>query len=111
MRVSTTALFLLLALTVAPALHAADAPAPPAPSDAKLTATEVAPWREDLAFMATEMERRHKHLFHTTTRDAFAAQVAALDRALPDGGRHDAIVGLMRLAASVGDGHTNVSPL
>ena len=111
MRSPMHALLLLLALAGAPSLHAADAPAPPAPSDAKLTPADVAAWREDLAFMAAQMEQRHKNLFHTVSRETFHAQVAALDRALPDGGRHDAIVGLMRLAALVGDGHTNVSPL
>lgn len=68
-------------------------------------------WREDLRFMADRMERRHKNLFHTVSRKAFAAAVAELHARIPAMQRHEIIVGFMRIAAMVGDGHTNVSPL
>jgi hypothetical protein len=96
-----------LALCLAQPALALSAPAAP-PAAASPTAAQ---WREDLAFMAREMERRHKNLYHTVSREAFAAAVADLDARLPAMQRHEAIVGLMRIAATVGDGHTNVSPL
>ena len=98
----------LLLLAYATAVSAADvSPGATTP----LTPAEAAAWREDLAFMAAQMKQRHKDLFHTTGEAEFDAAVAALHAAIPRGGRHDAIVGLMRIAALVGDGHTNVSPL
>src|SRR5215210_4927020 len=33
----------------------------------RLDSVQVAAWREDLAFMAREMERRHRNLYHTVS--------------------------------------------
>jgi hypothetical protein len=79
-----------------------------APSAPELTAEQ---WRADLKFMAQQMERRHKNLYHTVSREQFAAAVTELDARIPSLQRNEIIVGMMRLAAMVGDGHTNVSPL
>ena len=87
----------------------------PAVAPAKLTAPAPAltaeQWRADLHVMAQEMERRHKNLYHTVTRERFAGAVADLDARIPSLERNQIIVGMMRIAAMVGDGHTNVSPL
>ena len=83
---------------------------PPAPAAAVRTPT-AEQWRDDLRFMAREMERRHKNLYHSVSRETFVAAVADLDARIPSLRRHEVIVGLMRIAAMVGDGHTNVSPL
>ena len=82
------------------AVAAADAPR-------NLTSAQ---WREDLNFMASEMKRRHKNLYHTITQQQFDAAVAELDRAIPSLKRNEIIVGMMRIAAMVGDGHTRVDP-
>src|SRR5215216_2699429 len=71
---------------------------------------EAEKWREDLRHMAREMEARHKNLFHTTTRDQFEGAVRKLNERIPALARHQIIVELARIAASVGDGHTNVAP-
>lgn len=98
-----------LALCLAqPAL--AQTPTTPVAAPAIRTPT-AEQWRDDLRFMAREMERLHKNLYHSVSREAFAAAVAELDARIPALQRHEVIVGLMRLAAMVGDGHTNVSPL
>jgi hypothetical protein len=65
-------------------------------------------WREDLRFMAAEMRARHKNLFHATTRDEFEAAVNKLHERIPTLARHEIVVELMRLVASVGDGHTHM---
>ena len=73
------------------------------------TAT-VRQWREDLAYLARELPRRHKNLFHTMRREQFDSALAALDRKLPTLARHQVIVEIARIVALVGDGHTNVAP-
>lgn len=65
-------------------------------------------WREDLRFMASEMRARHKNLFHATTREEFDAAVGRLHERIPKLARHEILVEMMRLAASVGDGHTHM---
>ncbi|MEA3017706.1 MAG: hypothetical protein QOI38_2428 [Sphingomonadales bacterium] len=100
----------LAALCIALAAPAALAQ-PAAPAPAAAPALTAAQWREDLRVMAAEMELRHANLYHSVSREAFAAAVADLDARIPSLQRHEIIVGMMRIAALVGDGHTNVSPL
>jgi hypothetical protein len=85
-----------------PAAPAAHAPAQP------LSASQ---WRDDLAYMVQGMEARHPDLYHSVSRGEFGAAVERLHARIPGLQRHEVIVELMRLAALVGDGHTNVSPL
>lgn len=84
-------------------------PAGNAPA-AAVSRAEAERWREDLRHAAREMEARHKNLFHTTTRAQFEAAVRRLHERIPALARHQIIVELARIAASVGDGHTNVAP-
>lgn len=60
--------------------------------------------------MAAELERRHANLYHDVTRERFQAAVAELRAHIPTLQRNQIIVGMMRLAAMVGDGHTRVDP-
>ena len=103
MRIRIAAAFAtaLLALSVT---GAAAQPGKPAP---ELTANQ---WREDLRFMAAELQRRHANLYHHVSREAFERAVAELDRQIPSLPRNRIIVGMMRIAAMVGDGHTRVEP-
>lgn len=71
---------------------------------------EAEKWREDLRHMAREMEARHKNLFHTTTREQFEGAVRKLNERIPTLARHQIVVELARIAATIGDGHTNVAP-
>jgi tetratricopeptide (TPR) repeat protein len=100
------------ALLCALVLCAAPAPARGAGQSigGAVSQAEAERWREDLRYMAREMEARHKNLFHTTTREQFYAAVKRLDERIPALARHQIIVELMRIVASVGDGHTNLSP-
>ncbi|WP_156885815.1 hypothetical protein [Massilia niastensis] len=74
---------------------------------AQLTAQQ---WREDLEVLARAMPARHRNLFHTMTREQFNAAVAALDARIDSLPRHKIIVEMARIAAMVGDGHTNIAP-
>lgn len=72
---------------------------------------EAVKWRADLRYMAQEMPKRHKNLFHTMTRDQFEAAVNRLDKRIPTLARHQIIVELARIVAAVGrdrDGHTSL---
>lgn len=100
------ALALCLAVSPPAAAQAPAAPAAQSPA-AEMTAAQ---WREDLRFMAAEMERRHANLYHSVSRERFAAAVADLDARIPTLQRNEIIVGMMRIAAMVGDGHSRVDP-
>ena len=67
------------------------------------------PWRDDLHFMAREMERVHKNLYHSVTREEFEAMVNRLDAKIPSLSRHQIIVEMAKIVAAVGDGHTNIA--
>lgn len=78
--------------------------APPAPVD--LTRLDAAAWREDLAFLATELPLRHKAAFHTLTREEWDRRVHAIDARLDTLAPGAAAVALTQLVAAVGDAHT-----
>ena len=82
----------------------------PAPASSQIRHPDAAQWREDLRFMVAEMNRRHPDLHHAASRERFERAVADLDARIPSLQRHEIIVGLMRIAAMIGDGHTRVEP-
>jgi len=65
-------------------------------------------WRADIDFFARELPKRHKNAFHSITREQFASEVANLRARAAQANDNEMIVGLMRITAMVGDGHTNV---
>jgi hypothetical protein len=65
-------------------------------------------WREDLRYFAGELPKRHKNLYHATSREQFERAVAELDAAIPSLQAHQVIVRMHQIAAMVGDGHTGV---
>src|SRR6185436_8595870 len=67
-----------------------------------------AEWREDVRYFARELPKRHKNLYHATSREQFERAVAELDTAIPSLQDHQIIVRLHQIAATVGDGHTGV---
>jgi hypothetical protein len=74
-----------------------------------LDKVEAEKWREDLLYMAQQMPKLHKNLFHTMTRQQFDDAVSKLHTLIPSLARHQVIVGLARIVAMVGDGHTSVN--
>ena len=74
------------------------------------TTTEVTPeaWRNDLRYLARELPGRHVNAFHTVSRESFAAEVSRLDAAIPRMNGDEVLVGFMRIAALIGDGHTHL---
>ncbi len=60
--------------------------------------------------MAKEIERVHKNVYHSVSREEFAAMVGSLDAKIPALTRAEVIVELAKIVAAVGDGHTNIYP-
>jgi hypothetical protein len=65
-------------------------------------------WREDLRYLATELAKRHKNLYHATSRESFERAVADLDAVIPSLQPHQIVVRMKQITATVGDGHTGV---
>ena len=106
----TRPLFASIALGILSANAPAALPQDTAQTTAPGGKSEAEKWREDLRFMAEEMPRHHRNLFHTMTREQFESAVRRLDERIPSLARHQIIVGMARIAAMVGDGHTNIAP-
>src|SRR5216683_2876150 len=65
-------------------------------------------WREDLQYLARELPKRHKNLFHTVSREQFERAVAELDTPIPSLEDHQIIVRMLQITAMIGDAHTYV---
>jgi hypothetical protein len=99
--------FYLAALAVAAGFCPSRAPAQ---SAAPLDSAQVRLWKEDLAFLRAEMPRRHHNLFHTMSRPQLDSALHSIEARLPQLARYQVIVELQKLAAMIGDGHSNVGP-
>lgn len=75
-----------------------------------MTEIEARNWREDLRFMAEQMQQKHKNLYHSISAQDFSARIAALNARIPSLTRAQVIVEMARIVAAVGDGHTNIYP-
>jgi hypothetical protein len=82
--------------------------------------TRIQGWRYDLAFLARWAKVKTYHPFRTDTGDRFVSsaiytesefdgQVRDLDRKIPSMSDVQIELGMMRLVASLGDGHTELS--
>ena len=96
---AATALSLLLAFSLPLDAFAKPRPLPPMSAEK---------WRADVDFFARELPKRHKNAFHTMTREAFATAVADLRAKAGEANDDEMIVGLMRITARIGDGHTGL---
>lgn len=77
-------------------------PPPPAPDrDGR--------WLQDIEYLATELPRLHLDFFDLVDETPFRSEVAELKRRVPRLADHEIAVGIKRLAAMTGVGHTSVS--
>jgi hypothetical protein len=65
-------------------------------------------WREDLQTLARELPQRHKNLFAHLARQHFEQEVTQLSEAVPKLSDAEIRLGLWRLAAKIGDAHTQI---
>ncbi|MEP7273485.1 MAG: tetratricopeptide repeat protein [Acidobacteriota bacterium] len=63
-------------------------------------------WRFDLRFLAREIKRLHYDPYRRVSRQVFDDYVKQLNAAIPSMTEPQIVVGLMKLAAMAGDGHT-----
>lgn len=75
--------------------------APPRPA-----ASRDERWQQDIAYLGDELARLHKNAFHTVPANHYWAEIDRLQAAVPGLEDGQIAVELMRLVASVGDGHT-----
>ena len=76
---------------------------PPSPA-----ATRDGRWIQDIDYLTSQLVRLHPNLFFATPRSTFDAAASDLKDAVPRLSDHQVVVGLMRLAAVPGDGHTGL---
>jgi hypothetical protein len=67
-----------------------------------------AQWHADLHVLAEELPKRHANAFFALSRDAFAAEVAELDKRIDAANADEIFVGFQQIAKSIGDGHTGI---
>ncbi|MEJ2585426.1 MAG: tetratricopeptide repeat protein [Robiginitalea sp.] len=66
----------------------------------------TAQWQADLTFLQKTIHEEYPFLFKKTTPEAFDTAVAELQRSIPQMESHEVMVGMARLVASFGYGHT-----
>ena len=71
-------------------------------------AARDARWRQDLDTLTTQLPALHPDLFFQTPRSVFEGAVSDLRNAIPDLSDAEVMVGLARITALPGDGHTNL---
>jgi len=65
-------------------------------------------WREDVDFLAKELPKKHKNLYHNISDSEFQAQIEKLKAKLPSMEQSEILVSLMKIIASVSDSHTTL---
>ncbi len=65
-------------------------------------------WTKDLDFLAAELPKKHKNLFHNVSESEFQNHIKGLKAKLLTMDREEILVGLMKIIASVGDSHTTL---
>jgi hypothetical protein len=78
------------------------------PQPVPLPSMNAEKWRADVDVFARQIPKRHANAFHAMTRERFDQAVADLKARTDKSNDDEMIVGLMEIAASVGDGHTRV---
>ncbi len=67
-------------------------------------------WRYDLDLFVRELKRMHPNPYRQTSRETFDAYASKLRNDIPKLNDEQVAVGLMKLAALAGDGHTHIRP-
>ena len=66
-------------------------------------------WQDDFRFLARELPKAHPDPFAKLSRADFEARIDELIEAAPAMAHEELVVGLARVVASLGDGHTRVT--
>jgi hypothetical protein len=74
--------------------------------EASLPSLTSEQWRQDLEFLAHEITTKHRDAYHFVSKAEFERAVSNLRQRIPSMKDYEVVVGLQRLAALIGDGHT-----
>lgn len=77
-----------------------------APRSAERDLSRDAKWQSDVDYLARELPRLHKNAFFKCSRESFDAAATKLREDVPRLADHQIVVGMLRLIALIGDGHT-----
>ncbi len=66
-------------------------------------------WRADVEYLAKELPAKHANAFHAIAREKFDEAIAELRARAATANDDEMMVGLLHIAAIVGDGHTGVA--
>ncbi len=86
----------------------AEASRDPLRQQSRAVALTSAQWGEDLDFLAAELPKKHKNLFHKISEAEFRGRVEAFKAKLPSLGQDETLAGLMKIIAAAGDSHTTL---
>ncbi len=75
-------------------------------AEASLPALKSEQWRQDLEYFAREITTKHRDPHHFISKADFDREVSNLRQRIPSMKDYEVVVGLQRLAALIGDGHT-----
>ena len=78
---------------------------PPVPAE-----TRDGRWQQAVEYLGSQLPYLHVNPYFKISEAEFQASVTELVRQVPDLNDEQIIVGMMRIVASVGDGHTRTSP-
>src|SRR5579872_1901791 len=65
-------------------------------------------WRQDLQYLASNLQTTHPNLFFQVKQQDFNQAVAQLDASIPSKADHEIMVEMARIVALAGDGHTSL---
>lgn len=106
---ATSVVVLVLLLNLFSALTNGGAIAPLPASYPSPAATGAERWQQDLDYLVENLELLHANAYHSVSRERFAEEAARLRAAIPGMSEAEIRVGLTRLVARIGDGHTDVA--
>lgn len=76
---------------------------------ANASGEDAAQWREDLEYMKLHAPEIHKDLYHAVKKADFDAAIDRLESQAGTLTRNQMLVGVMRIVAMIGDGHTRMA--
>jgi hypothetical protein len=78
----------------------------PAESNSPVIHQSKNKWRQDLSFLASELPKRHKNLFHRISKAEWEDLLGGLDKQIPLLSDEEIVLSMGRIVSRVGDGHT-----
>lgn len=69
---------------------------------------QIKAWEEDLDYLTSNLERKHKNLYHTISKEDFKYEVKKLRDSFGDLSNIGRFIEIKKLVARIGDGHTSI---